>query len=167
MRHLIRRFVMITSLMCLLSLFVVPHKDPPSTFQRTPTTVLSEAQVEETEFQCLTEAIYYEAGNQNFEGQKAVAFVVFHRTRLFRKSVCDVVYQPKQFSWVAYKDKIKIDPNNWNKCSRLAKYMLMYPWVYRDNTGGAISFDNKIHSEWTSLEPTVRIGAHYFYRLRS
>lgn len=166
MRQLIRRFFMVTSLMCLLSFHVVPHKDSPSA-PRTSTTVLSEAQFEESDLQCLTEAIYYEAGNQSPEGQKAIAFVVFHRSTLFGKSVCDVVYQPKQFSWVAYKNKIKIDPVNWNSCGRIARYMLAYPYAYLDNTGGAISFDNRIHPEWKNLEPTVKIGAHFFYRLKT
>ena len=44
---------------------------------------------------CLTDAIYYEAGDQSVEGQRAVAQVVLNRVRdpNFPKSVCGVVYE--------------------------------------------------------------------------
>ena len=44
---------------------------------------------------CLASAIYYEAGNQNLDGAKAVAQVILNRVRhpAFPASVCGVVYQ--------------------------------------------------------------------------
>ena len=44
---------------------------------------------------CLTQAIYYEAGNQSEDGQRAVAQVVLNRVRhpAWPNSVCGVVYQ--------------------------------------------------------------------------
>lgn len=45
--------------------------------------------------QCLTEAIYYEAGNEPVDGQRAVAQVILNRMRstVYPHSVCGVVYQ--------------------------------------------------------------------------
>ncbi|QXT37366.1 cell wall hydrolase [Sphingomonas sanguinis] len=45
--------------------------------------------------QCLTAAIYYEAGGESIEGQRAVAQVVLNRARhpAFPATVCGVVYQ--------------------------------------------------------------------------
>ncbi len=45
--------------------------------------------------ECLTSAIYYEAGNESTAGQQAVAQVVLNRVRhpAFPSSVCGVVYQ--------------------------------------------------------------------------
>ena len=45
--------------------------------------------------ECLTSAVYYEAGNESADGQRAVAQVVLNRVRhpAFPASVCDVVYQ--------------------------------------------------------------------------
>ena len=45
--------------------------------------------------ECLTSAIYYEAGNESADGQRAVAQVVLNRLRhpAFPASVCEVVYQ--------------------------------------------------------------------------
>ena len=44
---------------------------------------------------CLTQAVYYEAGNEPVEGRRAVAQVVLNRMRhpAFPKSICGVVYQ--------------------------------------------------------------------------
>lgn len=47
------------------------------------------------ELQCMTEAIYFEAGNQNFNGMIAVGMVIKNRVKssAFPDSVCDVVQQ--------------------------------------------------------------------------
>jgi hypothetical protein len=47
---------------------------------------------------CLTEAVYYEAGSESDDGQRAVAQVVLNRVRhaAFPNSVCGVVYQGSQ-----------------------------------------------------------------------
>jgi spore germination cell wall hydrolase CwlJ-like protein len=44
---------------------------------------------------CMTQAVYYEAGNQSEDGQRAVAQVVINRVRhpAWPNSVCGVVYQ--------------------------------------------------------------------------
>src|SRR4051794_40918218 len=45
--------------------------------------------------ECLASAVYYEAGNQDDDGRRAVAQVVLNRVRhpAFPASVCDVVFQ--------------------------------------------------------------------------
>ena len=45
--------------------------------------------------ECLTSAVYYEAGSEPVDGQRAVAQVVLNRVRhpAFPSTVCDVVYQ--------------------------------------------------------------------------
>ena len=52
--------------------------------------------------ECLTKNIYFEANNQSYAGQLAVALVVINRVRSnhFPDSVCDVIYQgPVYESW--------------------------------------------------------------------
>jgi hypothetical protein len=53
------------------------------------------AEREESELDCLAQAVYYEARSESTEGQKAVAEVVLNRVRdsRFPKTVCGVVYQ--------------------------------------------------------------------------
>src|SRR3546814_7999380 len=51
---------------------------------------------------CLAATIYHESRAEPLEGQLAVAEVVINRTQSpsFRRTICGVVTQPKQFSFV-------------------------------------------------------------------
>ena len=53
------------------------------------------ADVRAQALECLTSAVYYEAGNETVDGQRGVAQVVLNRVRhpAFPASVCGVVYQ--------------------------------------------------------------------------
>ena len=51
-----------------------------------------------TALMCLALTIYYEARGEPTIGQYAVAEVVLNRAEKRDLSVCDVVYQPGQFS---------------------------------------------------------------------
>jgi len=67
------------------------------------------AEVRNKQLDCLARNIYYEAGNQPFEGKVAVAQVTINRAESgqFPKDICQVVYQKNvvyervlcQFSW--------------------------------------------------------------------
>lgn len=50
---------------------------------------------------CMSEAVYFEARNQPIEGQVAVAITILNRVGStgYPNNVCDVVYQPNQFSY--------------------------------------------------------------------
>ena len=60
------------------------------------------ADVSDEEFECLASAVYYESRGEPLEGQLAVAEVILNRVRSgrFRESICGVVTQPSQFSFV-------------------------------------------------------------------
>ena len=83
---------------------------------------------------CLTDAIYYEAGDEPEEGQRAVAQVVLNRVRdpHFPKSVCGVVYQGWQrktgcqFSFVCDGSirRRHAAPAIWNRMRPLAEQAL-------------------------------------------
>lgn len=53
------------------------------------------------EILCLTVAIYYEARGEPIEGQAAVGQVILNRVQHpdFPDNVCDVVFEPNQFSF--------------------------------------------------------------------
>lgn len=55
-----------------------------------------------SDLQCLTATVFFEARAESPKGQKAVADVVLNRTKhpAFGGTICDVVKQPYQFSWV-------------------------------------------------------------------
>src|SRR5210317_144981 len=50
---------------------------------------------------CLQQNIYFEARNQSINGQIAVAWVTLHRVDdpRYPNTICEVVWQRKQFSW--------------------------------------------------------------------
>src|SRR3546814_3607007 len=63
---------------------------------------LSTPTTREAAHDCLAATIYHESRAEPLEGQLAVAEVVINRTQSpsFRRTICGVVTQPKQFSFV-------------------------------------------------------------------
>jgi spore germination cell wall hydrolase CwlJ-like protein len=55
----------------------------------------------ERDVRCLATNIYHEARGEGYLGGLAVAVVTLNRTRHvdYPRTVCEVVYQPQQFSW--------------------------------------------------------------------
>lgn len=53
------------------------------------------------QLKCMSENIIFEAGNQSIRGKIAVAQVTLNRveSHKFGSSLCEVIYQPKQYSW--------------------------------------------------------------------
>jgi spore germination cell wall hydrolase CwlJ-like protein len=135
--------------------------------------------------ECLAKNIYFEARNEPFAGQLAVALVTLNRVYddTFPNTVCDVVYQgihttdgfPKrdrcQFSWYCdgASDEIRnlVAFNTTQKIANLA--MLQYSKLKSeglDYTEGAIYYHtHEIKPRWSTAYPKVgRIGDHIFYR---
>jgi len=124
---------------------------------------------------CLTQAIYYEAGNQNEDGMRAVAQVVLNRVRhpSWPNSVCGVVYQGPmragggcQFTFTCDGSLARTPvPTLWARARQYAAEALAgrtYPGV------GLSTFyhANYVFPRWAPrLVKTATIGAHIFYRL--
>ena len=135
--------------------------------------------------ECLAKNIYFEARNEPFAGQFAVALVTLNRVRdtTFPDTICKVVYQgihtadgfPKrdrcQFSW--YCDGVSDIVRNseaYNTTQKIANLaMLQYSKLKSeglDYTEGAIYYHtHEINPRWSTAYPKVgRIGDHIFYR---
>jgi spore germination cell wall hydrolase CwlJ-like protein len=127
------------------------------------------------EERCLAEAMYYEARGEGVAGQEAIAEVIFHRThrRGYPGSICGVVYQGAddapscQFSFVCNGEmnRPKI-ASEWKRARLLAAKILSGYTILGNVTGGATSFHAvDVDPDWaSSLERTVQIGNHIFYR---
>jgi spore germination cell wall hydrolase CwlJ-like protein len=128
------------------------------------------------EHRCLAEAMYYEARGEGVAGEEAIAEVVFHRLQRhgYPASICGVVYQGSneggsgcQFSFVCNgeMDRPK-SPGAWAQARLLAAKILSGYTVLGNVTGGATSFHAvDVDPDWSgSLERTVQIGNHIFYR---
>jgi spore germination cell wall hydrolase CwlJ-like protein len=125
----------------------------------------------DAEWQCLTEALYFEARGETLKGQFAVAEVILNRRDhpLYPRSVCGVVNQGGggacQFSYTCdgRADTMR-DPAARDTAGRIARLML--DGAPRALTDGATHFHTRaVRPGWSHRFPrTAQIGAHLFYR---
>lgn len=126
------------------------------------------------QWQCLTEALYFEARGEGLAGQIAVAEVILNRvdSRRFPNSVCGVVRQGAeqlnacQFSYNCDgKPEVIADSAAWARAGRIARRML--DGRPRALTLEATHYHNtEVNPRWArKLVQTARIGEHIFYRL--
>ncbi len=127
---------------------------------------------------CLSLNVYYEAGDEPTQGKYAVALVTINRTLERDLDVCDVVFQPDQFSWannaldengMMRRDFMPdMNTEKWRSARHVAKNVLD-GWV-TDFTGGATYFyaDYIAMPLWAhKMYFTGKYGSHYFYRIRA
>ena len=122
---------------------------------------------------CLASAVYYEAGNQDTDGERAVAQVVLNRVRhpAFPASVCGVVYQGStrptgcQFTFTCDGSlNRQPDAEGWRRATAVAQAALSGA-VYAPVGWATHYHADYIVPYWaaTMAKNTV-IGAHLFYR---
>ena len=122
---------------------------------------------------CLTAAIYYEAGGESATGQTAVAQVVLNRVRhpAFPPTVCEVVYQGSerssgcQFTFTCDGSLAREpNPNGWQEARRIAERALA------GRVEPLVGMATHYHTNWVvphwapSLDKIAAIGNHIFYR---
>jgi spore germination cell wall hydrolase CwlJ-like protein len=122
---------------------------------------------------CLASAVYYEAGNQDRDGERAVAQVVLNRVRhpAFPSSVCGVVYEGStrvtgcQFTFTCdgslYRQP---DADGWKRAYGVAQAALSGA-VYAPVGWATHYHANYVVPYWSStLAKSAIVGAHIFYR---
>jgi spore germination cell wall hydrolase CwlJ-like protein len=126
----------------------------------------------DSEWQCLTEALYFEARGESLVGQVAVAEVILNRkanTR-FPKSVCGVINQGAkrknrcQFSYKCDgRKEVFSERTAYENVGKLAQLMLS--GAQHDLTKGAIFYHTKaVNPSWSrKLKKTAVIGEHIFF----
>jgi spore germination cell wall hydrolase CwlJ-like protein len=125
----------------------------------------------DAEWQCLTEALYFEARGESLDGQVAVAEVILNRvdSPLYPGTVCGVVKQRGgggcQFSYVCdgRTDRMR-EKDAADLAGRVARAML--DGAPRVLTKGATYFHTRsVRPSWAKrFARTATIGAHLFYR---
>src|SRR5437867_3474354 len=123
--------------------------------------------------ECLASAIYYEAGSQDDDGERAVAQVVLNRVRhpAFPASVCGVVYEGStrqtgcQFTFTCdgslYREP---DAAGWRRAYGIAQAALAGS-VYAPVGYATHYHANYVVPYWAStLAKNAVVGAHIFYR---
>lgn len=122
--------------------------------------------------QCLASAVYYEAGNQDLDGGKAVAQVILNRVRhpAFPSSVCGVVYQGStrvtgcQFTFTCDGSLARgPDAAGWKRARVIAQAALAGA-VYAPVGWATHYHANYVVPYWAaSLAKNAVVGPHLFY----
>lgn len=120
----------------------------------------------DTETRCLATAVFYEARSESLAGQLAVANVVIERARSgrFPSSLCGVVTQPGQFSFVRA-GRLPVAPTSghqWRTAAAIAEIAQEDSWA--NPVEGALYFHAARVSPGWNRPRVTRIGGHIFYR---
>jgi len=122
---------------------------------------------------CLASAVYYEAGNQDADGERAVAQVVLNRVRhpAFPASVCGVVYEGStratgcQFTFTCDGSLSRQpDAEGWRRAMTIAEQALAGS-VY-----APVGWATHYHADYVvpywaaTMAKNAVVGAHLFYR---
>lgn len=126
-----------------------------------------------SEWQCLAEALYFEARGETVKGQFAVAEVILNRVKSerFPSSICGVIKQGTgkryqcQFTYTCdgYKDTIG-EPRAYDRVGKVARAIM--DAGDQNLTNGATHYHTTaVNPNWARVYTrTARIGDHLFYR---
>jgi hypothetical protein len=126
--------------------------------------------------ECLTQAVYHEAATEGADGQRAVAQIVLNRMRhpAYPASVCGVVYQGSerptgcQFTFTCDGSLVRVPVQSiWKQARKIATEALA------GKVFAPVGHATHYHADYVlpywadSLDKSVQIGRHIFYRLKS
>lgn len=115
---------------------------------------------------CLAGAVYFESKSESLAGQLAVARVVINRAKSgrFPKSICGVVYQPSQFSFVRGRSMPRINKagQQWKNAIAITQIAMDNSW--KSSVEGALFFHARHVSPGWKLRRMAQVDNHIFYR---
>lgn len=118
------------------------------------------------ELRCLASTVYFESKGETLEGQLAVAKVVIARrdSGRFANSLCGVVYQPSQFSFVrgGKMPAIPASSRSWAEAVAIAQIALNDTW--ESPVEGALFFHARHVSPGWRMQRLAAVDNHVFYR---
>jgi spore germination cell wall hydrolase CwlJ-like protein len=125
--------------------------------------------------ECLTQAVYYEAASEGADGERAVAQIVLNRMRhpAYPSTVCGVVYQGSekptgcQFTFTCDGSLARPPiPSLWKQAQQVAEQALA------GKVFAPVGHATHYHADFVlpywadSLDKSVQVGRHIFYRLK-
>lgn len=119
------------------------------------------------EAECLAASVYFESKGEPLEGQLAVAEVVINRANSggrFPPSICSVVFQKGQFSFVRGKafPPILRAGKQWREAVAIAQIAMNQQWDSRASK--AMFFHaTRVSPRWNKVR-VAQLGNHVFYR---
>lgn len=133
------------------------------------------AEVRERQLVCLARNIYYEAGNEPFEGKVAVAQVTMNRAESgrFPDDICQVVYQKNkiyekvicQFSWYCDRATVvrPVHKEVYDESMEVAKKVLLEGFRLPSLKDAMFYHADYINPGWNRSK-IAKVGRHIFYR---
>lgn len=125
-----------------------------------------EAESLEGDMHCLAGAVYFESKGESLEGQLAVARVIINRAKSgrFASSLCGVVYQPGQFSFVRGRGmpSIPTASGSWREAVAIAQIAMEDSW--NSQAEGALFFHARRVAPGWGKQRLAAIDNHIFYR---
>jgi len=118
------------------------------------------------ELRCLATSIYFEAKGEPLSGQLAVAKVILNRTKSgrFPGTICGVVLQPHQFSFVRGKrlPSVNMSSHAWRTAVAVAQVAMDDSWD--SPVPGALFFHARYVAPGWRMAKVGAVGNHIFYR---
>lgn len=115
---------------------------------------------------CMAKNVYFEAAMEPYEGKLAVANVVMNRVANpnFPKTVCGVVYQKDQFSWVGNVNEEIRNKYMWEESLIVARKALTEPNIHDIISKTKVLYFHavSVNPDW-HLRKVTQIGNHIFY----
>ena len=113
-------------------------------------------------YKCMVENVWHEARGEGMRGMHAVALVTMNRVKQRNKTVCEVVYESRQFSWT--NDVTGNLQDNIANVRRAVANVMTNSII--DFTKGATHYHaNYVKPYWAEdMQRTVVVGKHIFYR---
>jgi spore germination cell wall hydrolase CwlJ-like protein len=126
-----------------------------------------------TQWECLAEALYFEARGETVRGMFAVGEVILNRvdSNNYPDTLCNVINQGTgrkygcQFTYTCDGiAEVIAEPRSWERVGKVAR--ILVDGVPRALTGGATHYHTKaVNPSWAQRYPrTATIGSHHFYR---
>lgn len=134
---------------------------------KTTSPVIAAPLADTKELKCLADNIYFESLIEPIAGQIAVANVTMNRVKSewFPNTVCEVVWQSKQFSWTHDgKSDNPLVGKQYNAIYKLAE--MVYTGKINDITEGSTFYHaDYVNPAWAKKmdRKVVKIGRHIFY----
>lgn len=123
------------------------------------------ASTESRDMHCLAHAVYFESKGEPLAGQLAVAEVIINRAKSgrFADSICGVVFQPSQFSFVRNRGFPAVRSNaQWRQAVGVAHVALNT--MHAGPAKNALFFHARRVSPNWNKKRVAAVGNHIFYR---
>jgi spore germination cell wall hydrolase CwlJ-like protein len=122
-------------------------------------------QASQKDITCLAQNVYHEARSETLHGQIAVAQVTVNRVKQskFKKTVCEIVFAPNQFSWTRDRRLRVKDNKAWEASLVVARAVLTNSVRLPDFTATHYH-TKKVNPSWNRNKQILAvIGSHIFY----